>query len=94
MDYNYTYGKGLDPQKQYQDNRKNLGADIISGIGQTASGLINKYTNTLNKAKEVVGNLALPGANLGTIAYGETQQSQMPDFNKQGNKFNYLSLFS
>lgn len=93
MDYNYTYGKGLDPQAKYHDSRQNLGTDLISGTTQAFTGIINKANSTLNKVKQVVGNLALPGANLGTIAYGD-DSNQMSSFNKHENKLNYLNLFS
>lgn len=94
MDYNYTFGKGLDTQANYRDSRQNLGTDLINGTSQTLTGLINKVNSTLNKAKEVVGNMALPGANLGTIAYGGNGSNQMSSFNKQEDKLNYLNLFS
>jgi hypothetical protein len=37
--------------------------------------------------------MALPGANLGTIAYGG-DSDRMSSFNKHENKVNYLNLFS
>lgn len=93
MDYNYTYGKGLDPLAEYRDSRQNLGTDLINRTAQTFTGVINKANSTLNKAKQVVGNMALPGANLGTIAYGG-DSDQTSSFNKPENKLNYLNLFS
>jgi hypothetical protein len=51
MDYNYTYGKGLDPQAEYRDSRQNLGTDLINRTAQTFTGVINKANSTLNKAK-------------------------------------------
>lgn len=91
MDYNYTYGKGLDQQAAYRNTRQNLGVNLITGLSQVLTGTINKTTAELNKAKELVGNTVLPGANLGTIAYGS---SQAPAFNNTLGNLNYLNLFS
>lgn len=91
MDYNYIYGKGLDQQAAYRNTRQNLGVNLITGLSQTLTGTINKANTELNKAKELVGNMALPGANLGTIAYGS---SQTPAFNNTPGNLNYLNLFS
>lgn len=91
MAYNYTYGKGLDPQAVYRSTRQNLGASLITGLAQVLTGTINKTNAKLNKAKELVGNTVLPGANLGTIAYGS---SQTPAFNNTPGNLNYLNLFS
>lgn len=88
----YTYGKGLDPQQNYYQNKQNLGTSLITNTAQALTNGINKTTATFNKAKEVVGNLALPGANLGTIAYGQAPSQQPVNYNKSGTKFNYFDF--